>query len=94
MRPPPPSCARSARVRGAARGRRYHDGVNYMRAVCVLVLHKARGYFEASLSKLRLRLLHVMGRMVDPIDGLLRAEAEAAWDLSRDRMGGMGGVGP
>ena len=24
----------------------YHDGVNYMRAVCVLVVEKARGYFE------------------------------------------------
>jgi len=41
----------------------YHDGVNYMRAVSVLVVEKARGYFEQHLSLLRLRLLHVMRRM-------------------------------
>ena len=39
----------------------YHDGVNYMRAVCVIVLQKARGFFELSLSKLRSRLLHGFG---------------------------------
>lgn len=41
----------------------YHDGVNYMRAVSVIVVEKARGYFEQHLALLRLRLLHVMRRM-------------------------------
>ena len=41
----------------------YHDGVNYMRAVCVIVIEKARGYFDDALSKLRLRMLYIMSRM-------------------------------
>ena len=42
----------------------YHDGVNYLNAVCVIVLQKAKGFFESSLSKLKLRLIHVMSRCV------------------------------
>ena len=34
----------------------YHDGVNYMRAVCVVVLRRAKGFFDANL-QLKLRLL-------------------------------------
>jgi len=45
----------------------YHDGVNYMRAVSVIVVEKARGYFEQHLSLLRLRLLHVMRRMTSQV---------------------------
>ena len=52
----------------------YHDGVNYMRAVCVLVLEKAKGSFEQSLAKLRLRLLHVMRRLAPLVDAMLRAQ--------------------
>ena len=49
----------------------YHDGVNYMRAVCVLVLEKAKGSFEGNLARLRLRLLHVMRRLVPLVDAML-----------------------
>ena len=55
-----------------------------MRAVCVIVLQKARGFFEANLAKLQLRLMHVMSRMVDPVDTLLRAEEHSlSADLRR-----------
>ncbi|KAL1524583.1 hypothetical protein AB1Y20_019473 [Prymnesium parvum] len=54
----------------------YHDGVNYLRAVCIIVLQRAKGFFEGNLRKLRLRLIHVMSRMSDPVDALLRAEAD------------------
>lgn len=52
----------------------YHDGVNYMRAVSVIVVEKARGYFEQHLSLLRLRLLHVMRRMTSQVDAMLSAD--------------------
>lgn len=26
----------------------YHDGVNYLRAVCIIVLQRAKGFFEVS----------------------------------------------
>mmetsp|Transcript_21630 Transcript_21630/g.70597 ORF Transcript_21630/g.70597 Transcript_21630/m.70597 type:complete len:729 (-) Transcript_21630:451-2637(-) len=52
----------------------YHDGVNYMRAVSVIVVEKARGYFEQHLALLRLRLLHVMHRMTGQVDSMLSAE--------------------
>ena len=52
----------------------FHDGVNYMRAVCVIVVERARGYFEGSLERLRGRLLHVMGRLSALVDAQLRDE--------------------
>ena len=52
----------------------YHDGVNYMRAVCVLVLEKAKGSFEGNLARLRLRLLHVMRRLVPLVDAMLQQQ--------------------
>ena len=56
----------------------YHDGVNYMRAVCVIVIEKARGFFDSSLAKLRLRMLHIMTRMGPLASEMLALEAERA----------------
>ena len=56
----------------------YHDGVNYMRAVCVIVIEKARGYFDTALSKLRLRMLYIMSRLSGLADELMLNEAAAA----------------
>ena len=58
----------------------YHDGVNYMRAVCVIVVEKARGYFDEALAKLRKRMLHVMARLCVLADELMLIEAERARD--------------
>lgn len=67
----------------------YHDGVNYMRAVCVLVLQKAKGSFEADLDKLKLRLLHVMRRLVPLVDAMLSAQ----FALDDGALVGGGGAG-
>ena len=56
----------------------YHDGVNYMRAVCVIVVEKARGYFDDALAKLRLRMLHVMSRLCTLADEVMVLEASRA----------------
>ena len=55
----------------------YHDGVNYMHAVCVLVIEKARGYFETALARLRIRMLHIMSRLSGLADELMLADAAA-----------------
>ena len=56
----------------------YHDGVNYMRAVCVLVIEKARGYFDSALVKLRLRMLYIMSRLSGLADELMLTQAAQA----------------
>lgn len=56
----------------------YHDGANYMRAVCVIVVERARGYFDDILHKLRKRMLHVMTRHCALADEMMLLEAERA----------------
>lgn len=56
----------------------YHDGVNYMRAVCVIVVEKARGYFEIAIEKLRLRMLHIMSRLSPLASELMLANGPGA----------------
>ena len=49
-----------------------------MRAVCVLVIEKARGYFNSALVKLRLRMLYIMSRLSGLADELMLTEAAHA----------------
>ena len=56
----------------------YHDGVNYMRAICVIVVEKAQGFFDASLAKLRLRMLHIMSRLCTVAADALLAEGKGS----------------
>ena len=56
----------------------YHDGANYMRAVCVIVVEKARGYFDTTLTRLRLRMLHVLSRLAPLADALMLTESANA----------------
>lgn len=39
-----------------------HDGVNFLRAACVISLEKARMSFDPLLGALRMRMVHVMGK--------------------------------
>ena len=54
-----------------------HDGVNYMRAVCVTAIERGAGYFEPQLASLKTRLLHIMRRLPPLVEELLVAEEEA-----------------
>ena len=51
-----------------------HDGVNYMRAVCVTAIERGAGYFEPQLASLKTRLLHIMRRLPPLVEELLVAE--------------------
>ena len=42
-----------------------HDGVNFMRAACVIAVEKARTSFEPMLEALRHRAVHIMRRLFD-----------------------------
>lgn len=40
-----------------------HDGVNFLRAACVIALEKAQTSFDPLLESLRLRMCHVLGKV-------------------------------
>ena len=72
----------------------YHDGVNYMRAVCVIVVEKAHGFFATALDNVRRRMLYVMGRMGTLADELmLQEEREAFATVESDGGAGAAGAG-
>ncbi|KAL5723463.1 ARP2/3 actin-organizing complex subunit Arc5 [Ranunculus cassubicifolius] len=43
-----------------------HDGTNYSRIACVIVVAKARDTFEPFLHQLGFRLLHILKRLLRP----------------------------
>lgn len=49
-----------------------HDGVNFMRAACVIAVEKAQASFEPMLEALRHRQLHIMRRMLPIVEATLR----------------------
>lgn len=51
-----------------------HDGVNYMRAACVLSLDKAHATFDPMLQSLQQRCTHIMDRLFPLLDGLITEE--------------------
>lgn len=48
-----------------------HDGVNFMRAACVLALNKAQSTFDPMLETLQSRCTHVMHRLFPLVDNLI-----------------------
>ena len=51
-----------------------HDGVNFMRAACVLSLNKAQTTFDPMLQALQFRCTHIMHRLFPLVDGLITDE--------------------
>ncbi|CAM9551199.1 unnamed protein product [Chrysoparadoxa australica] len=57
-----------------------HDGVNFMRAACVIAVEKARVSFDPLLEGLRVRTVHVMKRLFAVVDYMLKKEGLAMSD--------------
>jgi hypothetical protein len=49
-----------------------HDGVNFMRAACVIAVEKAQSSFEPMLEALRYRAVHIMRRLFPIIEEMMR----------------------
>jgi len=49
-----------------------HDGVNFMRAACVIAVEKAQQSFEPMLESLRHRSGHIMRRLFPVVESMLR----------------------
>ncbi|KAL3809146.1 hypothetical protein ACHAXA_008385 [Cyclostephanos tholiformis] len=64
-----------------------HDGVNFLRAACVIALEKAQISFDPLLESLRLRISHIMGRLCPISEYMIRQKAErksASYRYMRD----------
>jgi hypothetical protein len=48
-----------------------HDGVNFMRAACVIAVEKARVSFEPMLETLRHRSVYIMKRLYEVVEFML-----------------------
>jgi hypothetical protein len=51
-----------------------HDGVNFMRAACVIAVEKARLSFDPLLEGLRVRTVHVLKRLFAVVEHMLKRE--------------------
>jgi GTPase SAR1 family protein len=49
-----------------------HDGVNFMRAACIIAVEKAEASFDPMLEALRHRSTHIMRRMLPIVEDMLR----------------------
>ena len=49
-----------------------HDGVNFMRAACVIAVEKARLSFDPLLEGLRVRTVHVLKRLFAVVEHMLK----------------------
>ena len=49
-----------------------HDGVNFMRAACVIAMEKAKASFEPMLEALRHRSVHIMRRLFPIVEHMVR----------------------
>jgi GTPase SAR1 family protein len=49
-----------------------HDGVNFMRAACVIAVEKAQQSFEPMLEALRHRAVHIMRRLYPVVEHIIR----------------------
>jgi hypothetical protein len=64
-----------------------HDGVNFLRAACVIALEKAQISFDPLLDSLRMRISHIMGRLCPVSEYMIRQKAErksASYQYMRD----------
>lgn len=55
-----------------------HDGVNFMRAACVIAVEKAQQSFEPMLEALRHRSVHIMRRMYPVVAQIIRKSGSSA----------------
>ena len=53
-----------------------HDGVNFLRAACVIALEKAQISFDPLLDSLRMRISHIMSRLCPVSEYMIRQKAE------------------
>ncbi|KAL7538326.1 hypothetical protein ACHAXR_008472 [Thalassiosira sp. AJA248-18] len=70
-----------------------HDGVNFLRAACVIALEKAQISFDPLLDSLRLRISHIMGRLCPVSEYMIRQKSErksASYQYLRDGRGADG----
>jgi hypothetical protein len=49
-----------------------HDGVNFMRAACIIAVEKAQSSFEPMLDSLRYRATHIMRRLFLVVEEMMR----------------------
>eukprot|EP00574_Skeletonema_japonicum_P008543 CAMPEP_0201725034 /NCGR_PEP_ID=MMETSP0593-20130828/8561_1 /ASSEMBLY_ACC=CAM_ASM_000672 /TAXON_ID=267983 /ORGANISM="Skeletonema japonicum, Strain CCMP2506" /LENGTH=933 /DNA_ID=CAMNT_0048216349 /DNA_START=199 /DNA_END=3000 /DNA_ORIENTATION=+ len=64
-----------------------HDGVNFLRAACVIALEKAQMSFDPLLDAFRLRIGHIMGRLCPVSEYMIRQKHErkaASYQYLRD----------
>lgn len=64
-----------------------HDGVNFLRAACVIALEKAQISFDPLLDSLRTRITHIMGRLCPVSEYMIRQKADrksASYQYMRD----------
>lgn len=55
-----------------------HDGVNFLRASCVIALEKARVSFDPLLDALRVRMIHVMSKLCSISEFMINHKHERA----------------
>lgn len=55
-----------------------HDGVNFLRASCVIALEKAKTTFDPMLESLMVRMTHVMGKICPVSEYMLLQKRERA----------------
>ena len=53
-----------------------HDGVNFLRAACMIAVEKAQTSFDPMLESLRMRCVHIMGKMSSVSEYMLRQKRE------------------
>ena len=54
-----------------------HDGVNFMRAACVIAVEKAKSSFDPMLEALRSRAVHIMHRLFPIVEFMVRRNTDA-----------------
>jgi hypothetical protein len=65
-----------------------HDGVNFMRAACVIAVEKAQQSFEPMLEALRHRLVHIMRRSYAVVEAILDKPEAIAGSRKSSGFGG------
>lgn len=55
-----------------------HDGVNFMRAACVLAMQKAQNTFDPLLDAMRIRSTYIMGRLFDVVAEIIVPHVRAS----------------
>jgi hypothetical protein len=69
-----------------------HNGVNFMRAACVIAMEKAQLSFEPMLESLRGRTAHIMKRLSPVIEDMISKSATTAAASASSSSGGGGGL--